>query len=639
MHIPDGYLSPETAAAMYVASVPIWLRATHKVKQVLSGRTVPLVAVFAAFSFIIMMFNVPLPGGTTGHAVGATLAAIVLGPWTAVLTTSIALVIQALFFGDGGILALGANVFNMGVVIPFVGYYIYRWLAGAAATASSRRAIAAAVAGYVAINAAALFTGIELGIQPLLFHDAGGHPLYFPYPLAVSIPAMLIGHLTVAGVVEAAVSGLVIAWLQRSNPQLLDTYGKEGADATRTVKIAWAAILVLVILTPGGLLAPGTAWGEWSRVELQHLGLGYIPAGFDRFAGVWSAPLAGYDIAGLNNPTVGYILSAVLGVGLLILVLFALGWAFDRFEGRRGAAVRGDVSFAQSAKESATARQLKGRAQGFAEKTLGDLSGALEHTLFAEEVARQDGLMQSLDPRVKLLGALALLFAVSLSHNLLIIAGLYLLTLPVAAASHVPMGFYLKRVWVFMPFFTGIIALPALFNVFTPGAPLVTLVDLATPRIYLAVTLPGLITAAFLLLRVGTSVSIGVLLILTTRWTSLLRSLRVLNVPQSFVLILGMTYRYIYVFLHAANDMFLARKSRMVGRLSQREDRKWLAASMGTLLGKSYDLSDEVYLAMQSRGFRGEVRMLDTLTWRRRDWLWLSLFLIVSAIAVWLGRN
>lgn len=278
------------------------------------------------------------------------------------------------------------------------------------------------------------------------------------------------------------------------------------------------------------------------------------------------------------------------------------------------------------------------RAQGFLEKTLGDLTGALEQALFAEDIARRPGLMQSLDPRVKLLGALAVLLAVSLSHNLLIIAALYLLTLPVAAASGVPMDFYFKRVWVFMPFFTGIIAIPALFNAFTPGEALVTLLDLSSPRIYLAVTYPGVITAAFLLLRVGTSVSIGVLLILTTRWTSLLRALRVLRVPQSFVLILGMTYRYIYVFLNAANDMFLARKSRMVGRLSPAEDRKWLAASMGALLSKSYDLSDEVYLAMQSRGFRGEVLVLDELAWHRRDSLWLAAFLIIAALAVALGR-
>jgi cobalt/nickel transport system permease protein len=284
-------------------------------------------------------------------------------------------------------------------------------------------------------------------------------------------------------------------------------------------------------------------------------------------------------------------------------------------------------------------RRGKRRAQGFLEKTLEDLSGALEHTLFAEDMARQPGLLQALDPRAKLLGALALLLAVSLSHNLLVIIGLYLLTLPVAYASHVPLDLYLKRVWVFMPFFTGIIALPALFNVFTPGAPLITLVNLAMPRLYLAITVPGVITATFLLLRVGASVSIGVLLVMTTRWTLLLKALHVLRLPQSFVLILGMTYRYIYVLLHTANDMFLARKSRTVGRLSTAEDRRWLAASMGALLSKSYDLSDEVYLAMQSRGFRGEVKVMDTLAWSYRDAVWLAVFLIAAIIGVWLGKS
>src|SRR3954467_2172010 len=126
MHIPDGYLSPETAAVMYMAAAPFWLRATQKVRALLNSRSVPLIALFAAFSFVIMMFNVPLPGGTTGHAVGASLAAIILGPEVAIIAVSIALIIQAFFFGDGGILAIGANCFNMAVVIPYLSYYTYR---------------------------------------------------------------------------------------------------------------------------------------------------------------------------------------------------------------------------------------------------------------------------------------------------------------------------------------------------------------------------------------------------------------------------------------------------------------------------------------------------------------------------------
>lgn len=277
-------------------------------------------------------------------------------------------------------------------------------------------------------------------------------------------------------------------------------------------------------------------------------------------------------------------------------------------------------------------------ARGFIEKTLNDITGALEQTLFAEDLAREQGLLQSLDPRAKLLGALALLLAISLSQNLLVILSLYLLTLPLASASRVPMGFYLKRVWVFMPFFTGIVALPALFSPFSPGTPLITLIDSESPKIFLAITQPGVITAAYLLLRVGASVSIAVLLVLTTRWAMVLKALRVLRAPQAFVLILGMTYRYIYVLLHAANNMFLARQSRVVGRVSSAENRRWLTASAGTLVAKSYELSDQIYLAMQSRGFRGEARVMESMRWRIRDWAWLGVFVAVAGIAVLLGK-
>jgi cobalt/nickel transport system permease protein len=212
------------------------------------------------------------------------------------------------------------------------------------------------------------------------------------------------------------------------------------------------------------------------------------------------------------------------------------------------------------------------------------------------------------------------------------------LTLPLAYASRVPLGFYFKRVWILMPFFTGVIALPATLSPFTPGPALVTLIDLASPPLHLSITVPGVITAAFLLLRVGASVSIAVLLVLTTRWTSLLKALQVLHVPQAFVLILGMTYRYIYVLLHTLNNMFLARRSRMVGRMSGGEERQWIAASMGALLAKSYGLSEEVYLAMQSRGFRGESKILQEMTWTRADWAWLAVFVATAVLSVWVGR-
>ncbi len=335
MHIPDGYLSPATAAVMYAASLPFWYRATRKMKSMLTGKSVPLIALFAALSFVIMMFNIPLPGGTTGHAVGSVIAAIVLGPWAASLAVSVALVIQAFFFGDGGILAIGANAFNMAIAMPFVGYFLYRLLSGQAAITSSRRVVAGAISGYVAINIAALLTAVELGLQPVLFRDAAGHALYFPYGLQVSVPAMLIGHLTIAGAVEALATGLVLAWLQRSNPQLLEASGAGPSEAgARVSRWAWAALVALIVLTPIGLMAPGTAWGEWGRAELEQLGLGYIPAGFDRWSSLWGAPLSGYDLPWLNHSVAGYMLSAAVGVVLVLAVIGALGWLLMRFSQR-----------------------------------------------------------------------------------------------------------------------------------------------------------------------------------------------------------------------------------------------------------------------------------------------------------------
>lgn len=216
MHIPDGYLSPQTSGVMFAAMTPIWLAAAAKVKRTLKARQVPLLAIGAAFTFVIMMFNIPLPGGTTGHAVGGTLVAVVLGPWAAAIAVSISLVVQAIFFGDGGILAIGANCFNLAFLLPFAGYLVYRLLTLRSGPGSRWRWVAAGIGAYVGLNAAALATAIEFGVQPVLFHTAQGAPLYAPYPLSVAIPAMVIPHLLVAGVVEGVITAGAVAYLQRS---------------------------------------------------------------------------------------------------------------------------------------------------------------------------------------------------------------------------------------------------------------------------------------------------------------------------------------------------------------------------------------------------------------------------------------
>lgn len=344
MHIPDGYLSPATCAVTFAAAAPFWYLAMRRIERVEAARTIPLIALVAAFSFVIMMFNLPVPGGTTAHATGLAIAAILLGPWAAVLAISVALLIQAVLFGDGGITAFGANCFNIAVVGPMLAYAVYRLVSLGAAVGSRRRVLAAGLAGYLGINAAALVTALEFGLQPVLFHDAGGAPLYAPYPLSVAVPAMAITHLTVAGIAEFVVTAGIVAWLQRANPDLLAPSEGAGAEAPGLAWL-WGGLAALIALSPLGLLASGTAWGEWGaedfttpegREAIASASGGVappetVPGGFERLSSFWSAPVPDYAPGFLQNETVGYLLSAGIGVGLVVaFVLVVARWRAGR---------------------------------------------------------------------------------------------------------------------------------------------------------------------------------------------------------------------------------------------------------------------------------------------------------------------
>ncbi|GMB00172.1 cobalt transporter CbiM [Pelosinus sp. IPA-1] len=221
MHIPDGYLSPSTCLSISTAMLPVWYKASSVIKKNLDISQVPYMAMGAVFSFLIMMFNIPIPNGTTAHAIGGVMIAIALGPWVAVIGVSVALFIQAIVFGDGGILAFGVNAFNMAFVMPFVGYYIFNVLTKGAEVGSKRYIAAAGVAGYIGLNMAALLAAIEFGIQPLLFTAADGTPLYCPYGLNVTVPAMMMVHLTVAGVVEGIFTAIGIRYITKNSPELV----------------------------------------------------------------------------------------------------------------------------------------------------------------------------------------------------------------------------------------------------------------------------------------------------------------------------------------------------------------------------------------------------------------------------------
>jgi cobalt/nickel transport system permease protein len=229
MHIPDGYLSPQTYIPLIGVFVSVAAIAIKKVKKEVSARNIPYLGMAAAFSFIIMMFNLPIPGGTTGHAVGSAVIAILFGPWAATVAVSVTLIIQALIFGDGGITAIGANCCNMAVFMPFAAYYIFKLLTYNS-TRKVRVSFASFIAGYLSLVMAAILTAVEFGIQPMIASTSDGKALYCPYDLSIAIPAMAIEHLFLFGIVEGIITALIISYFLRNEPGLIYAFRKGGRN-------------------------------------------------------------------------------------------------------------------------------------------------------------------------------------------------------------------------------------------------------------------------------------------------------------------------------------------------------------------------------------------------------------------------
>jgi cobalt/nickel transport system permease protein len=272
-----------------------------------------------------------------------------------------------------------------------------------------------------------------------------------------------------------------------------------------------------------------------------------------------------------------------------------------------------------------------GERRSFAERTVADLHDAIGHARSADESSKADGVLQRLDPRVKVVGLLSLILAAALAHKVAVVLEIFALAVMLALVSRVRIVTLATRVWVGALLFSGLIAVPAVF--ITPGHIVGRLPILNWP-----VTEQGLRTAALLTARVETPATLSLLLVFTTPWTDVLKALRALRVPAVLVVVLGMTYRYIFLTIETACAMFESRRSRMVGVLKGPDRRRLAAASVGVLLGKSFQLSNEVYLAMRSRGFRGDVDTLDDFRMRLRDWACLIAFFVLATLAFWQGH-
>ena len=275
----------------------------------------------------------------------------------------------------------------------------------------------------------------------------------------------------------------------------------------------------------------------------------------------------------------------------------------------------------------------------FTERLLGTLAAWVERAMVADELARRPGLLQRLDPRVKFVSLLALIVTAALATRMTVLGGLLVLALALVAVSRIGLARFAARAWSFIPLFTAVVMLPAIFSAVTPGHAVLTLWSHGAPfwplPVKLAVTEAGLFSFARLVLRVTTVVSFCVLLTVTTPWADLLKAMRAVGVPRGFVFVLVVAYRYVFVLVRLVQDMALARMSRLVGRVSDREDRHFLGATVATVFGKSQAMSEQVYLAMISRGYNGDVQTLSTWRLRRLDFVWSAVVAVGLVAVIW----
>jgi cobalt/nickel transport system permease protein len=275
------------------------------------------------------------------------------------------------------------------------------------------------------------------------------------------------------------------------------------------------------------------------------------------------------------------------------------------------------------------------KAGGFIDRTLLGVVSLLKETISNDELASKKGFLQGCDPRLKSLSIALLLVCVLSTKNILVLSFIYSMTLVLSSLSGIQLLFFLKRTLLFIPIFSLFIVVPAVFNVVTPGEPVISF-NLFSH--ILSITRQGIDSAVIFFMRVLSSVSLAVLLVLTTRHHVLLKVLRIFKVPQIFVMTMGMTYRYIYLLLDIVQNTFIAIKSRVGFVTSTRTGRRVAAANMAGLWLKSYRLQTQVYNAMLARGYTGEPQVLDDFRARTIDFVVLALTIICFLGTIWLNR-
>lgn len=298
MHIPDGFLSLLISLICWAITVIVLAAAIARTNSSLEERQVPLMGVMAAFIFAAQLINFPVAGGTSGHLLGGTLAAITLGPWAGMLVMTAVIAVQGLLFQDGGLLVMGANILNMGLLTSAVGYGLYR------SVLSRGRAVRLGIAGvaaWLSVMAGALATSLEIWLSGNARLD-------------IILPTMLLWH-TLIGVGEALITVTALSFILRTRPDVLG----EGSPSTQGGR-GWVVAGLLIALVVA-LLSP------WASANPDGLTRVAEDLGFIGSARSVTGPLAGYRIAALGASPLAKIAAAALGVLAVLGIVFLIGRA------------------------------------------------------------------------------------------------------------------------------------------------------------------------------------------------------------------------------------------------------------------------------------------------------------------------
>ncbi|HEY3318031.1 MAG TPA: cobalt ECF transporter T component CbiQ [Coriobacteriia bacterium] len=598
MHIPDGMLDTTTWVATAAGSAGFVAYAVRQVRRRLSEGRLVLMSVLAALIFALQMLNFPVAGGTSGHFAGGAAAAILLGPWPAVVIMTTVLLIQAFVFADGGVTALGANVLNMAIIGPFVGWYVYalvsRLLRG-------RRGVLAGsfAAGWVAVFLAALAAALEIALSGRA-------------PLALVAGSMAFWHALI-GAGEGAITAGLVGYVLSVRPDLVTAEdapadGRRGIPALATLAAVAASLSFLASRAPDGLAFVAGRLG--------------VPEGRSIFAG----PAAGYALPGVRDTTAAGILAGLVGALLAGIALYG-GVSLllrSRRAQRAGAAGTGDDGFHRHVH-----RHLDEPAHAHPHHHVGTgqdegIEVAHDHThdLKWERYTWILSPVHALDPRAKIAATLALVVAIVLSPPLpaLALAAAAALLLAAAALARLPLGHVLARSALVLPF-AGTIALLA--PLARAGG------SLNWAGIAGSYAHGGWVVAYAILSKAWLSVLTVVLLSATTPVPKLFRGLERLHVPDVILMMLAFMYRYVGAMRDQVSSLRRALDSRapeltFSGRL------RLYGHLAGNMFLRSYERGERVYAAMRSRGYDGTIPSAEALALKPGD----GLLLLVTALAI-----